>query len=350
MFMKSLINGWLSLAVLAPLAAAPDAAAQAALPPKADQAAARLGEEFLSWQFGLFLHFNLGTFVGREWAIGYEDPALFNPAQLDCGQWADSATAAGMKYAVLTVKHTEGYALWDSQDTTHDITAFKNFKGGKGDLVREYVDAFRQRGLKVGFYYCFPGHYSGSGTNSLVPPGKPDLHGLPPEAQGDYVGFIKKQLAELLTQYGPIDLLWIDQYSNPYTGSKWPEIRTHIKSLQPNCVLIANNSLNSKETDIHSYEYPYLKSANPGRALPKVDNQAAAEVCDCIVSCGTWFWQPGSEKHLRRAEDIAAMVRTCNQRRANYLLDVPPDRTGRIPEAYVKRLQEMGQLLQTKPE
>lgn len=66
----------------------------------------QIKQEFLSWRFGMFLHFNLGTFVGREWAIGYESPELFNPTKLDCGQWADAAKAAGMKYAVLTVKHT----------------------------------------------------------------------------------------------------------------------------------------------------------------------------------------------------------------------------------------------------
>ncbi|HWI56630.1 MAG TPA: alpha-L-fucosidase, partial [Bacillota bacterium] len=68
----------------------------------------------------------------------------------------------------------------------------------------------------------------------------------------------------------------------------------------------------------------------------------------CITANGTWFWHPGSEQHLRSAEEIASLVRTCNARRANYLLDVPPDRTGRIPEALVKRLQEIGQLLKTK--
>ncbi len=303
----------------------------------------QLQEEFLTWNFGMFIHFNLGTFVSREWANGYEDPALFSPGKLDCGQWADAARSAGMKYAVLTTKHTEGYALWDSKYTTHDITAFKNYKDGKGDIVREYVDAFHKRGLKVGLYYCFPGDYSGQGATSNLPAGKPDLHGLPPEAEGDYVGFIKKQLAELLTNYGPIELLWIDQYSNKYTGSKWQEIKAHVKSLQPNCILIANNSLNFRDSDIQSYEYPYSKK------LPKKDNKAAAEVSDCIITTGNWFWNPGqNESHLKKAEDIGAMLRLCNSRQSNYLLDVPPDNTGLIPESTVKRLKEIGILLERK--
>ena len=138
-------------------------------------------------------------------------PLTFNPAKLDCGQWADAAKEAGVKYAVLTTKHTEGYALWDSAHTTHDITAFKNFKDGKGDIVREFVDAFRERGIKIGFYYCAPGNFDNQNGNTL-PEGKPSLQGLPPEAKGDYAGFIKKQFTELLTNYGPVDLLWCDQY------------------------------------------------------------------------------------------------------------------------------------------
>ena len=121
-----------------------------AAPGTADQATAKLGQDFLSWKFGLFLHFNIATFNDQEWANGYEDPATFAPDKLDCGQWADAAKAAGMQYAVLTVKHTGGCPLWDSQHTTHDVTAFKNFKDGKGDVVREFVDAFRARGIKVG--------------------------------------------------------------------------------------------------------------------------------------------------------------------------------------------------------
>jgi len=338
---------WSAAAVLlwcADVALAREKAASSA----GDQAQAKLQEDFLTWKFGMFIHFNLETFVGREWASGYEDPALFNPWKLDCGQWADAARAAGMKYAVLTTKHTEGYALWDSQYTTHNITAFKNYKHGQGDIVREFVDAFRKRGLKVGFYYCFPGDYSGSGTNSTLLAGQSDLHGLPPEAQGDYVGFMKMQLTELLTQYGPLDLLWVDQYSNPYTGSKWQEIKALVKSLQPNCIVLANNSLDFRDSDIQSYEYPYQKISHPNRALPRDDNQAAAEVCDVLGP--SWFWNSGhNEFNLQKAEAVAAMVRLCNARHANYLLDVPPDNTGRIPDFYVKRLKEIGALLKQMP-
>lgn len=303
----------------------------------------RLREDFLTWRFGMFIHFNVATFHEREWATGYEDPATFTPDQLDCEQWVDAAAAAGMEYAVLTVKHTGGWCLWDSAHTqTHDMAAFVNYKGGKGDIVREFVNACRTRQMKVGLYYCFPGDYA----RDNLPQGKEDLHGLPPEAKGDYTGLIKKQLSELLTQYGPIDLFWIDQYSNRYTRDDWREIKQHIKSLQPGCVVIANNSLNDLDTDIHSYEYPWLKTARPDRALPPKGNAHPAEVCDKIGP--GWFWKTTeNDGNLKTAEDIVAMLKSCNARHANYLLNIAPDRTGLIPAHSLRRLRQIRELLGT---
>ena len=298
-----------------------------------------LQEDFLKLRFGLFLHFNMATYVNREWANGYEDPALFRPDRLDCGQWADVARAAGMKYAVLTVKHTGGWCLWDSDHTKHDISRFINYKNGKGDIVREFVSAFRARGLKVGFYYCFPGDFSRPGHGSAIPKGRPDLHGLPPEAAGDYVGFIKKQLAELLTNYGPIDLLWIDQYSNKYTRSRWQEIQEYIKSLQRRCLVIGNNAHNLKDSDVYSCEFPW----DP-KSMPPEGSRIPAEVCDKISR--TWFWNTSDgPEYTKDAREIVKMLKLCNKRNANYLLNVPPDRNGLISGIHLERMQEVTALL-----
>jgi len=296
--------------------------------------------EFMKWRFGMFVHFNLGTFADLDWAGGYEDPALFQPAKLDCGQWADAAKDAGMTYMVLTVKHTEGIALYNSALTTHDITLFKNYQDGQGDIVREFVQACRSRGLKVGLYYCFPGDYSDAAHKNAPPPGKPNLHGLPPEAAGDFTGFIKKQLAEMLTNYGPIDLLWIDQYANKYTGAQWPEILAHVRSLQPHCIVVANNARNLHDSDVLSYEYPWQHT------LPPPDNASPAEVCDTIQTGSRWFWREVKQPtDLQTAEAVAARVKLCNERNANYLLNVPPDRDGLISGAHLQRLREIGALL-----
>jgi alpha-L-fucosidase len=298
--------------------------------------------DFMTWRFGMFIHFNVGTFADLDWAGGYEDPALFRPAKLDCGQWADAAKEAGMTYLVLTVKHTEGIALYPSAVTTHDITLFKNFRGGKGDIVREFVDACRSRGLKVGLYYCFPGDYSDAAHKNAPPPGMPNLHGLPPEAAGDYAGFMKRQLAEMLGNYGPIDLLWIDQYDNKYTGKQWPEILAYIRSLQPRLIVVGNNAKSLRDSDALSYEYPWKSDMPPeGNALP-------AEVCDTIQTGARWFWREVRQpSDLVTAQNAVARARACNARNANYLLDVPPDRDGLISGPQLQRLREIGALMRS---
>ncbi|MFC1636943.1 beta-propeller fold lactonase family protein [Planctomycetota bacterium] len=300
---------------------------------------AALREDFLKLRFGLFLHFNMATYVDREWANGYEDPALFKPDKLDCRQWANVAHAAGMKYGVLTVKHTGGWCLWDSDHTTHDIARFTSYKNGRGDIVREFVDAFRAHGLKVGFYYCFPNNFSNPRHGNAVPKGQPDLHGLPPEAIGDYVGFIKKQLTELLTDYGSIDLLWIDQYSNKYTQSRWQEVRAHVKSLQPRCLVIGNNAHSLRDSDIYSCEFPW-----DSKGMPPEGNTIPAEVCDKISR--TWFWNTTDRpEHLKDTQAIIKMLKLSNKRNGNYLLNVPPDRQGLISGMHLKRMQELAKLL-----
>jgi alpha-L-fucosidase len=295
--------------------------------------------DFMKWRFGLFVHFNLGTFADLDWAGGYEDPALFKPAKLNCGQWAEAAKSVGMTYMVLTVKHTEGIALYDSALTSHDITRFKNFKGGKGDVVRDFVQACRSRALKVGLYYCFPGDYADAEHKNAPPPGQPNLHGLPPEASDDMAGFMKKQLTELLTNYGPIDLLWIDQYANKYTAAQWPEIRAHIRSLQPRCIVIGNNAGNLQDSDVLSFEHPWQQK------LPPAGNTLPAEVCDTIQTGQRWFWREvKGPDDLQPAAAVVERLRLCNSRNANYLLNVPPDRDGLISGPHLQRLRDIGAL------
>ena len=312
--------------------------------------------EFLKWEFGMFMHFNMGTFVNREWATGYEDPLAFNPRKLNCNQWAKAAKSAGMKYGVLTIKHTGGWCLWPSQFTTHGIQAFKNYKGGKGDIVREFVDAFRKNGLKVGFYYCLPGDYSTKYGNKedilkgyKITKDQKDLHGLPPEAQGDYTGFIEKQITELLTNYGIIDEIWFDQYGNKYTAKDWQKIKVLVHKLQPNCIVLANNSNDYKDTDIYSYEFPYWKSVKKlEKAMPPVNNTNPSEVCDCIVDGSTWFWNSENPLKLQDAQVIVDKLQTCNKRKANYLLNVQPDRDGLISGEFLKTLKEIGKIRNVK--
>lgn len=308
-------------------------------------------DNFLNWKYGMFIHFNMGTFVNREWATGYEDPLLFNPAKLDCRQWAKTARMAGMKYGVLTVKHTGGWCLWDSQYTTHDITSFKKYKDGRGDIVREFVEAFRTEKLKVGIYYCLPGDYStrygnleDSKKGYKITPDQEDLHGLPPEAKGNYEDFIEKQITELLTGYGKIDMLWFDQYTNKYTASHWPELKNLVHRLQPECLVLANNSHDFNKTDICSFEFPWLKGQKGKEAVPGKGNKKPSEVCDAIA--GTyWFYNDERKITLKTAGEIDSLIRICMNNSANYLLNVQPNTDGLIGDEYVIRLKEAKKLI-----
>ena len=295
-----------------------------------------LRADFLTWRYGMFIHFGMATFTGGDWTNGYEDPRAFSPDRFDPGQWADVAVAAGMKYGVLTTKHTGGWALWDSEHTDHDASAMLEFQQGSGDVVAEFVHAFRSRGLRVGLYYCMAGDYDGRFGNP-VPPG-PSLHGFPPEANGDYAGFARKQLTELLTRYGPIDLVWIDQARSPYMDqAAWHKLRRHIRKTSPSTLILANEQRTSSESDVHSYELPLYAATDPAAGLPSTGNTEPAEVSDTIGP--SWFWNEGHTPWaLKSAEYIAEMLTTANARSANYLLNVPPDTSGLLPAASIERL------------
>jgi len=132
------------------------------------------------------------------------------------------------------------------------------------------------------------------------------------------------------------------QYDNRYTGKDWQAIKGHVKSLQPRCLVIANNSADFEATDLHSYEYGWRK-AKGWQALPKEGNVNPSEVCDNIGN--GWFWTSKARaKNMDSAEEVVRLLKVCNSRRANYLLNVAPDKSGLIPDWGVERLQEIGKL------
>ena len=292
-------------------------------------------QEFLSWKFGLFVHFGMSTFTGYDWSSGYEDPALFRPDKLDCAQWADAAVSAGMKYMALTVKHTGGWCLWPSALTRHGVQQFLNFRDGHGDIVREFVEACHSRKLKVGFYYCSPGNYGDAPYAHPRPAGMPMLRGMPPEAQDDIPGFMREQLRELFTQYGKIDLFWSDQWDADWAGHL-----ALIRELQPRCLVVANNARDLSNSDVYSVEYNIADNKD---SLPEPGNTIPYELSDTIIA--SWFWNGKAEAPTKRTpKEIAELLRVCNSRSANLLFNVPPNPEGLISNLWLEYLREVNRL------
>ena len=144
--------------------------------------------QWFNTEFYAFVHFSPNTYTGLEWGTGKEDPAIFNPTELDCDQWVSAIKSAGMKGMVLTAKHHDGFCLWPSAYTEHSV---KNSPCGK-DIVKEAAQACRRGGIKFGFYL------SPWDRNCA-------LYGTP-----EYNDYYCNQLTELLTGYGDIFCVWFD--------------------------------------------------------------------------------------------------------------------------------------------
>ena len=298
--------------------------------PVTNQSVSEMQEEFLKLKFGMFIHFNMATYKGVQWVSGYHSPADFNPGgRIDTDAWADAAKSAGMKYAVLTVKHVAGFCLWDSQYTTYDV--MNPDCPYKEDLVAQFIQSFKSRGLKVGLYYCWrhPGF-------------KADFKVLPPECDPathspkEQIEFQKKQIAELVGKYPDVFYFWNDGLDPDIMPAE--EATSWIRSLRPNIIASTNwwdwNKKGTPFADIAVKEM---------RPFPET-NTAPGETCWCLEQ--SWFWKSGATP--KTASEVVDLITTANSRNSNFLLNVGPNQQGRFEESSIKVLAEIGKLLKAK--
>lgn len=310
----------------------------------------------LKWQeteFYAFFHYGMNTYTDKEWGFGDENESLFAPTSVpDPMQWLTAAKSAGMRGGIAVVKHHDGFCLWDTQTTNHKCTNSANENARKTNIPRDFANAARKLKMKYGFYISpwdrNSAHY---GTDTYVK------------------DVFLRQCAEL-AEYGTDQYeMWFDGANggDGYYGGKGgrrsidrstyydvPNLRDTVHKVCPDCVLwgvggearwIGNEEGYSGETIWSPEERGYEQESNGARGhidgwfwLP---GESDAKITD-----RGWFWHKG-EKVLS-CERLFQMYLETVGRNATLILNLPPDVTGKLPDATVTRLAELGEMLRTR--
>ena len=301
-------------------------------------------------KFGLFVHWSPCAISGKElsWSRpgpkplditgspagavpepGYDDLyKRFNPTAFDAARWVQIARDAGMRYVVLTCKHHEGFSMFDTRWSDHNIMRSPFGR----DVVRELADACHAAGMRFGVYYSQRDWFNpayGIGDNRK------------------YVEFMNGQLRELLTNYGKVDVVWFDSYGRGDLVRFWQIGRTWnlVKSLQPD--VIVNNRL-AVLGEYGRQPVPYRGDFDtPEQAVGRMQTDRPWESCMCLVG-HQWSWQPGGQ--MQPLADVLRDLVGCATGDGNLLLDVGPMPTGAIEPRQVARLTEVGDWLRTHGE
>ena len=302
----------------------------------------------LEWQrdeLAIFIHFGVNTFTNREWGDGTESPSIFAPDRLDARQWARSARAAGFRAMVLTAKHHDGFCLWPSKTTRHSV-ASSPWRGGTGDVVREFVDACRAEGLKAGLYLSPWDRHEPSYGDS---PRYNDLY--------------CDQLTELLTQYGSISEVWFDGANGEGPNGKrqvydWPRVWGLVRKLQPNAVMFSDagpdirwignergsaGTTNWSTVDPTIVTHPGMEGDEVMRSLQNGDAEGSIwrpGETDVSIRPG-WFYHPAEDSKVKSVDDLVQLYFTSVGRNSKLLLNVPPTTHGLLHDIDVARLAGM---------
>ena len=294
--------------------------------------------EFLDWEFGVFFHFGIRSFFPghRDWDGKEMPPEQFYPSELDCEKWILTAKEAGATYAILPAKHHDGFALWNSAYTQYSGSA-SPWKHGKGDVVREFTDACRKHGLKVGLYYS---------------PAQWGSHAIPFSCAKEYDDYFINQLGELLTNYGKIDYLWFDGCGSEGHTYDHARIVSEIYRMQPDILTFCDPEWTpgvrwvGNEDGYASLNNPLVVSSTDFSELA-TEEQILSEAaflpseCDCRIR-NTWFVDE-NEYSVKSLDELFGMYEASVGRGSNFLLNLSPDNRGLLPEVDSKRLLELGE-------
>ena len=339
--------------------------------------------EALKNEFIAFIHLGPNTFTRKEWGTGTEDPKIFNLQNLDTDQWCDVMKAAGMKMVIITVKHHDGFCLWQTRYTKHGIMS-SPFRNGNGDVLKELSESCQKYGLKLGVYLSPADLYQIENSEGLY--GNRSLYTeriIPSTIEGrpfknkttfkfkvdDYNEYFLNQLFELLTEYGPIHEVWFDgahpkrKGDQQYNYLAWKEL---INKLAPKAVIFGkqdirwcgNESGGTRKTEwnIIPYQTNPLEM-NKFRDLTAEILGSRDQLYDGkylhyqMSETNTsiregWFYRDDIKQEVRSSDDVFDIYERSVGGNSIFLLNIPPNREGKFSLTDVKVLKDVGQRIE----
>lgn len=310
----------------------------------------------LAWwsdaRFGMFIHWGLysvpagqwgdkntyGEWIRSEARIPVDEydkfRSQFNPTKFDPDAWCRMAKAAGMKYIVITSKHHDGFALFDSAVTDHDVmnTPFHR------DILKELADASRRNGIRICWYYSIMDWHH----PDYLP--RRDWEQDRPTAGAEYdryVAYMKSQLKELLTNYGPIGLLWFDgQWEGTWTNERGRDLQNYVRSLQPDIIINSRVGRTGGQYGLDvSRDNQLGDYGTPEQFIPDVAPSFPWETC---MTMNEHWGYNAADKGFKSSDELVRDLVDIASKGGNFLLNVGPTAQGEFPPESVDRLRAIG--------
>lgn len=322
---------------------------------------------FRQARFGMFIHFGLYAIPGRgEWIRSNEQMTIedyqpyfdaFNPSEFDAKAWAKAAKEAGMKYVVLTAKHHDGFCLFDSEYTDYKIT---NTPFGR-DLVREFVEAVRAEGLRVGLYFSLLDWYHPDYPKyaDRHHPMRGNIAYKDEQIDFDrYLEFMHHQVEEIVTKYGKLDILWFDFSYGDMFGEKWKasDLIELVRKHQPD-VVVDNRletsgegfgSIASEEIQLYSGDFVSPEQIVPHEGIRNVKGKLLPWEL-CLTMNNHWAYNP-SDKLYKSPKVLIRKLVECVSKGGNMILNVGPTAKGNFPKESIEILDGIGEWMKKNSE